>query len=243
MPQRRRTNYRRRTTYRRRPQKGRLATARKMTGAEPNTTMDKIASGVGTVASIARTVSGIVSMINVEDKYQDTNIGLTLSVGAPQGATLNATVQGTDRNQRNGNKILNKCLQVNLSITLNAAATALAVNTVRIIILIDKKPQINTIGFNTVYTPTGDVNALIDKDSAGDRVVILKDKRFILTGSDKRQYTFKWYMSLARLHTQYTGPTAAFEEGEIRLLAMSDLAGLQPNITVLGNTRFCYLDN
>lgn len=226
--------------YKPRP-KGRLQTARKMTGSEPTTMVDTIASGIGQVATIAKAVSGIAALINVEDKYVDTPISLSVSSASPQGTTLNGMVQGSGRNQRNGNKVLNKCLQINYRVYLDPTATS--TNIVRVIILLDKKPQINTIGFNTIYTPTGDVDALIDKDNAGDRVVILKDTRHILDPGDRRMAFKKLFIKLDRLHTQFTGSASLFESGEIRLIAISDAAGTQPNTLVSGNARFCFLDN
>lgn len=44
---------------------------RKLAGTQPQTAIQRIANGVGTVATIAKTVSGIVNLINVEDKYKD----------------------------------------------------------------------------------------------------------------------------------------------------------------------------
>lgn len=247
-----RSNYRRRRPYSNDPatqrrymkKKGRLQTARKMTGTEPNTIVDKIASGIGTVATIARSVSAIASLINVEDKYVDTALSASVTLVSPYAVVLNQIAQGAAVNQRNGNKVLSKCLQVNFRIYLDATAAATATNSVRMVVLIDKKPQIGALTWNTVYNPNDDVSALVDKDTAGDRVVILKDRRWTLNGSDKRLHFGKFYIPLTRIHAQYTGSAAtAYEANAIYLLAISDVTGAQPAVVLNGNARYCYLDN
>lgn len=246
MPYSKRNTYRRRNMRRRPPpRRGRLQTARKMTGNEPTTIVDKIANGVGTVATVAKTVSMLASMINVEDKYVDTPIVLTPSPGTPTFALqLNQIAQGVDFNQRNGNKVLDKCLQINMRMFLDATATTLASNTMRIIILIDKKPQIGALTFNTVYSPANDPAALIDKNVGGDRIVVLKDMKFVFSGGERRLFYKKFYCNLARIHTQFTGPTAtAFETGAIYMIGVTDVSGLQPPLYIRGNARFCYMDN
>lgn len=246
MPYRRgyRRNYRGQKNMFAPKRKTKIEKVRKMVGTEPETLVDKIGKGVGTVATIARTVSGIVSMINVEDKYVDTAISVDLSVGTPTNAvTLNAIAQGADYNQRNGNKVLDKCLQVNLRAFLDPTATALATNMVRVVILLDKKPQIGALTWAVVYEPDT-VTGLIDKNTAGDRVVVLFDKKIVFNGGNTRYVYKKFYHNLDRIHTQYTGSTAtAFESGQIYMLFCSDLAGAQPNIAIRGSARFCYQDN
>lgn len=239
-----RKNYKRRA-YRGRPQKkkGRLANARKMTGNEPNSLIDKIANGVGTVATIAKTVSGIVSMINVEDKFIDTTLNFDSSAGTPQfGIVLNQIAQGADVNQRNGNKVLDKYLQVNLRMFLDATATALATQTLRIVILIDKKPQIGALTFPLIYGTN--VEGLINKNTMGDRIVVLRDMKMVFSGGNNRLYYKKLYIPLSRLHTQYTGSGAtAYESGTLYLLGYTDVAGLSPDVHIRGFSRFAYMDN
>lgn len=218
---------------------------RKLAGVKPETMVDKIAKGVGTVATIAKTVSGIVSLINVEDKFIDTPIPIALTPGAPTNAvSLNNIAQGIDYNQRNGNKILDKCLQVMLRVYLEPTATALATNTVRIVLLIDKKPQIGALTWNSVYIPANDVTGLVDKNKSGDRIVILKDMKIPLNGGNNRLVYKKFYTNLDRIHTQYSSAAStAFAEGQIYLLCVSDVSGLQPAIQIQGQARFCYTDN
>lgn len=228
MPGTKRRTYRRRNQNRRRPRKGRLQTARRMTGNEPSKAVDWIARGIGDTATIAKTVSMLASMVNVEDKYVDTLISLDPSPATPGfSITLNNIAQGSAVNQRNGNKVLDKCLQVNMRLFLDASALVTSTNTMRIVILIDKKPQIGALTFDDVYVPNNDVAGLIDKDTAGDRVVVLKDMKFVFNGGDKRLFYRKFYCNLSRIHTQYTGAAAtAFETGAIYFLGLTDVAGL-----------------
>lgn len=242
MPYRR--NFKRRSYNRKPMRKTRLSNARKMTGNEPHTIVDKIASGVGTVATIAKNVSMIASLINVEDKFVDTQLLFDPSPAVPSFAlVLNQIAQGNDYNQRNGNKVLDKCLQINMRMFLDATATTLATNTVRFIVLIDKKPQIGPLTFAGAYTPT-DVAGMINKNTVGDRIVVLKDLKVVFNGSDQRLFYKKFYINLSRIHTQYTGPNATdYESNAIYVIGYSDLVGLQPAIHIRGTSRFCYLDN
>lgn len=215
-----------------------------MVGDNPESTVDKIAKGVGTVATIARTVSGIVSMINVEDKFIDTPLNGTMSTVTQFAQVLNSMIQGVDYNQRNGNKVLDKCLQINFAISLDPTTLANTTLIIRIVVLIDKKPQIGPMVWNTVYTPNNDVTGMINKNLSGDRIVILKDKKLILNGTNVRQRYIKMYFPLERIHTQWTGPTAtAFEANSIYILGISAAGGLTPAPVIQGNARFCYMDN
>lgn len=223
----------------------RITKVRKMVGTKPETTMDKISKWGGVIGSIGSSVATIASMINVEDKFVDTTITHDLSPGTPTLAqVLNQIAQGSDYNQRNGNKVLDKYLQINMRIFLDPAATALATNTVRVVILIDKKPQIGALNWNTVYTGTNNVTGLINKNSAGDRIVVLQDKKFVLNGGNMRLYYKKFFINLSRIHSQYTGPTATdYESGTIYILTISDVSGLSPDVHIRANSRFAYMDN
>lgn len=241
--------YRRnRRTYKKRfPKRApkKIDKTRKLVGQKPETAVEKISHGIGTVATIAKTVAGIVAMLGVEDKYVDTVVsGGSITQAAPYALTLNNIPQGSDRFQRNGNRVGNKCLQVNLRAFLDPTASTLATQCLRVVLLIDKKPQIGPLTWNTVYTPASDVAALINKDSAGDRVAILKDMKFVFSGSNQRYYVKKFYTELTRIETQFTGPAAtAWENNAIYLLAISDATGLSPGLNLFGNARVCYTDN
>lgn len=223
----------------------RIEKVRKMVGTKPETTMDKISKWGGVIGTIGSSVASIASMINVEDKFVDSTINYDLSAGTPiNGQVLNQIAQGSDVNQRNGNKILDKYLQVNLRVFLDATATALATQTVRIVILIDKKPQIGALTWNTVYSGTNNVTGLINKNTAGDRIVVLQDKKMVLNGGNMRLFYKKLYINLSRIHSQYTGSTAtAYESGMIYILAITDVAGASPDVHVRGDARFAYMDN
>lgn len=215
---------------------------RKLAGTQPETTVEKIAKGVGTMATIAKTVAGIVSLINVEDKYVDTDINLSQSTVIQSAIQLNQIAQGSDYNQRNGNKVLDKCLQVNIRILLDPTGTSTHVT--RAVLILDKKPQLGALTWNTVYTPPSTTTGMIDKNTAGDRVVVLKDMKFVNDPTNYRTIYKKVYIDMSRLHTQWTGSSAsAFETGAIYLLAISDAAGIQPGTIIDGKARFCYTDN
>lgn len=214
---------------------------RKLAGTQPETTIDKIANGVGTVATIAKTVAGIVSMINTEDKYIDTSLLGNLTPAGAYSIPLNLCAQGSDYFQRNGNKILNKCLQINFQVTQQQPFTI--AQTLRLAVVIDKKPQLGPLLWSQVYTPL-QTTGMIDKNNMGDRVVILKDYKITLFPGMATEMYKKFYTPLDRLHTQYFGPNANdFESGKIYIIGMAAAPGAVPVVAIEGIARFCYTDN
>lgn len=244
MPGNSRRPYRRAVVPYRRNKFTRKDKIRKMAGVKPETFVEQVGKGVGTVAKIAKTVAGIVGMLGVEDKYLDTVLSADVTALAPYSQALNLVPQGIDFNQRTGNRIGLKHLQINMRLFLDVTATTLATNTLRVVILIDKKPQIGALTYDTVYVPNGDVTGFVDKNEAGDRVVVLKDYRTVFSGGSTRLMFKKFYIDLSRIETQYTGPSpGAFESHAIYILALSDVTGLSPAVHIRGNARCVYTDN
>lgn len=239
--------YSRRPRYsqqRRRPFK-KINRVRKLAGTQPETAIDRIASGVGTVATIAKTVSGIVSMINTEDKYLDVQLSGSLSTAGAYSAVLNAIAQGADRNQRNGNKVEIKCLQIIMVLTFNTPVDQ--PQAVRLVLVIDKKPQIGALLYSAAYNGAGNpfsVHSQISKDSYGDRLVILKDWRIVLDPQGPQKIFIKKYFNLERLHTQYYSSNSTdFESGRIHLIGIADQPGTSLPVSIEGTSRFCFHDN
>lgn len=223
----------------------RMAKVRKLAGTQPESAVDRIASGVGQVATLAKTVSGIVSMINTEDKYIDTPLSGSLTSAGAYSIVINSIAQGDDRNQRNGNKVESKCLQ--LIIVLSFNTPIVLAQAVRLILVMDKKPQIGALLYNQAYNGPGNpfsVHSQISKDSYGDRLVILKDWKLVLDPSGPNKLFFKKYLNMERLHTQWYSPVAAdFEMGRIHLIGIADQPGAALPIDIVGTCRFCFHDN
>lgn len=231
-----------RKNFARKPRVSRqLQTRRQLAGTKPLSMIDRIAGGVGTVATIAKTVSGLMNLVNVEDHYIDT--ALTAAVtNAAAGTAINVNLvgQGTDRNQRVGNKLLCKAIHGIFAATIDSAI----VNSfclMRFVLVLDKKPQIGPTTWTSVYLPSSNVG-LINKDSAGDRYVILKDKLINLDTEEKRSVFFKFFINLERIHNQYfDNINTSFETGRITLLMIHGTPALTVNTA--GIARFQYLDN
>lgn len=219
----------------------RLGMVQKMTGAAPETPMDRIANIGGTIGTIAKTVGGIISMINVEDKFKDTYIGQSITTPSTFSVLCNDIAQGSDYNQRNGNKILCKCWEVKFVVKMNNTKTT--PQFVRVVMLIDKKPQLGTPVWSTVYGGN-DALGLIDKNNVGERFIILKDHKICLNPSGERLTFRKFFMKQDRIHVHYTGPTAtAIEENSLRIIAIVDDPDITNPPTFAGVSRFCFMDN
>ena len=119
----------------------RLKTFRKMTGGTPETVVDKIARYGGAVGTIAKTVSGIMSMINVETKYYDKVFPLNpvSNIGGYVGL-LNDISAGNGESERSGEKVVGKELLVNYQAQI--ANTTVPNTLIAMYVVYDKKPEL-----------------------------------------------------------------------------------------------------
>lgn len=215
---------------------------RKLAGTKPETAIEKIANGVGTVATIAKTVAGIVSMINTEDKFIDVPLAGALTPAGAYTQRLNDLNQGVNFNERNGNKVLDKCLSIRLRVTMDVANVTTP-QTFRIVVLLDKKPQLGAMLYNLAYLPVNNTGQ-INKNTYGDRIVVLKDWCKTLSPGNEREAFKKIYLPLDRIHTQWTSNLAAdHEAGRLVIIGYGDAPGAIGTLQLEGTSRFCYSDN
>lgn len=238
------------SALRARPRRGRLQTARKMMGEQPETMVDKIARYVGPVGEIAKTVSTIASLINVEDKFVDSQLDGVIDGTGAYSIPLNLIAQGDDYNERNGNKVEMKCLQLRFSVIGNfpedTTFTSNASFRVQLYLLIDKKPELGAPAYPFIFpVPSiGYTDTMIDKNNVGERYVILKKWRFVLEGAGRRTVMIDKMIRLERLHVQWHGPlSGAFESGSISLVGISSSVTAPTDPVIQGYSRFCYHDN
>ena len=129
---------------------------------------------------------------------------------------------------------------MNFQVYMDPVDTA-PVRTVHLALLYDKKPQIGTPGYATIYQG-GLPHSLIDKDAVGDRFVIIKDWKIALNAQSNRLVWKKYYTNLTRMHTSYAGTALDnFETGRIFLIAISDSPTI--GVVISGTSRFCFADN
>lgn len=213
---------------------------RKLVGQEPLTMVERIASGAGRVARVARTVSMLSGLINSEVKYVDSAFASSITnTGSSANTTLTNIAEGDDVNQRNGRWLLAKSMQSRMAFTVNTAATGATI--VGYAFVMDKKASIGTSGtpWTDVFA-TADPNALINRADS-ERFVILKRGVLDLSSQNASKH-IKVYIPLKGIHLKYNGTLATnVDQNMIYLVLISNQATNTPSIT--GNFRFDYYDN
>lgn len=227
----------RRRAYPRRP--NRRQRIKRWAGEKPSI-MDKIARYAGPVGKIARTVGGIIQMINPEKKYVDNTVSLTPvpNTGALV-ATYTTMAQGLGDQARNGNSIKGVDIAGKMYLAKNIGVQTTAM---RLIWVLDKEcdgaaPTLTQILDNV------DIVSGINKDNS-KRFVILKDKMLTLNDGGG-QTKFQKYYFPTDFHVHFDGSTSAItdaKENQVFLFAISDqIATYAPMITHFG--RFNFYDN
>lgn len=205
-------NYRRRARPYRRVNK----TKKLVTGHGP-TMLEKIASGIGGVATVARAVLPAISAINTEEKFLDIGTTLTsLTSGTPSIANLNQMATGTTESTRIGNSILAKNLNMKMGFKCNwaAAANGSGLSRFRITIFCDKSQAGSAPTTAQLFQDNTNMMSAFNKNYT-DRFVILKDKYInanrmatpFSTGTVNQYYSFKYFKAL-EYHIRYIGSTA-----------------------------------
>lgn len=169
----RRRYNRRRPAYRRRPY---VNKTKKLVTGEGPTLLEKIASGVGTAASVAKAVLPIVAAINTEAKYLDTANGLAPTLAAPSIVNISAMAQGLTDKTRIGNSILAKSIFCKVRVVGTMTNdTGPQYHSVRIMLIVDKLQGGTAPTISQIMESTS-TNLSMGNKNYTDRFTILKDK-------------------------------------------------------------------
>lgn len=219
-----------------------------MVGEQPSF-VEKIARGAGSVATLARAIAPIVSMVNTEEKFVDKSSTVSLPVATPAIISLTNMAQGLTDITRIGDSIKARFLQLRLKFT--PLFSAVASNHIRMMLVIDKSinaaTPVNTLTLANLFQNSADILSPINKDQ-GDRFVILKDKQIILNnlgagtanpGGDTR--FLKLNMPLD-FHIRFVAPTTTdLGPNNVFLVLWSDVVTTGPTCSYY--SRFKYTDN
>lgn len=223
---------------------------KQMVQGQGPTLLEKIASGAGTVATLARAVAPVISMINTELKFYDqSNSASAYAVGGtPYLSCLTNNISpGTSENNRIGNSILGKNLYFRAQIGwLNSATISYGAS--RLIIFAWKEnAQVNAPTAAKILWTPGDINSAINKDYS-DQFVIIKDKTFIhnanlVTVSQQDAKYVKLYKPLD-FHMRFTGSAGATQTtNHIYMLFLGGGASSANASYINLYSRFNYTDN
>jgi len=217
------------------------------------TLLEKIASGVGSVAQLATAIAPIVEAINTESKYYDEQ-GTYTAYGTATNADLrcitDSIVQGTGDEDRIGNSILAQDISIKIAYTM--AATTGTPNVTggfaRIIFFVWK---INDSGGPSVSkmleTPTNICSAF-NKDYT-DQFVIMKDKFISLdtkvlpaTGTAATIFGhFKWFKSM-KWHLRWDDASND-TSNHVWMLTLATPTSINNGLNVTFYSRLNYTDN
>lgn len=182
-------------------------TKKLVTGQTQPTMLEKIASGIGAAASVAKAVLPIVSAINTESKYIDVAANAGIPIGTPTLQTLTAIAQGTDENNRIGNSVLLKHINIRISFIPNF--TADAYNLMRYIIFVDKQQSGTPPTAAQLLTTPGNIDSPFNRNYT-DRFVILKDKRLVASQTGLiTSSIFQKVFKRLNFHTRFIGTSSA----------------------------------
>lgn len=231
-----RRNYNRRG--RKRPYKRIAKTKALVTGQTQPTLIEKIASGIGSAASVAKAVLPIVQAINTELKFIDSYATGQSVSNTPSIQPVTYTAQGTDEQNRIGNSILSKDL--NLKLTLQPNYLASDFNRMRLIVFVDKGqrgtlPTIAELLQNTSYLLDSGFNK-----NYSDRFVIIKDKKFSLIKYGFQELQMKVYKKL-NFHIRYIGTSAATAsagENQVYFVVIGDTSTNLPSYSFYSRVNF-----
>lgn len=158
----------------------RYTKVKQMVTGEGPTMVEKIASGIGGVATLAKAVLPAIAAINTEAKYHDETMS-----GNAYGVSTNSLVQcltdsiarGTTDSDRIGNSVLAKDFYFRAQIYWLPTAT-LQVGVSRMILFVWKDNANANPPTVAKILENPDINSAINKDYS-DQFVVLKDKIFV----------------------------------------------------------------
>lgn len=210
----------------------------KMTGGVVDKALKYAGSIPGPIGTIANGLALVKNLINVECKTFDVTVVSSQEVrnsATYYSQDLNNLAKGTGDADRIGNSVLGNKLMIKLLAVRGASAT---VNqTIRIALVYDKKPDIGTMTYNTIFGST-DLNAFNDPNNS-DRYVKLWDMKFTLT-SNAPVRNLQKMVNLARIHTKWDDSNN-FEKGRLTIVACTDASINYP--TMGFTSRYCFFDN
>lgn len=163
-----------------------------VTGHGP-TLLDKIASGVGSVAKLATAVAPAIAAINTEMKYYDQTAAVSAYTPGTNDQIISITdaiAAGVADNNRVGNSFLAKSLQLRLAYSFTPAVGPPAIHGLHCRMMLvcwkDNASQ-NIISATKLFEAPTNLYSPVNKDYS-DSFVVLKDKYFSLNANINSAY-------------------------------------------------------
>lgn len=223
---------------------------KKMVTGEGPTLLEKIAAGVGGVASVAKAVLPAIAAINTEVKYSDKTAAVNAYVPGTNDVIVALTdqiAQGTSDITRVGNSIKAQDLQLRLAMNFASSATVLGLHCRMMLIVWKENAQQNPITAAKLFESPTNLYSAMNKDYT-DQFVVLKDKFFALNNPSGAAQTVAFqHMKLFKktdFHIRFDGSTGAnATQNHIYLILRSSSTGLATSLSTTYYSRLNYTDN
>lgn len=225
---------------------------KKMVTGDGPTMVEKIASGIGGVATLAKAVLPIIGAINTEMKYFDQTAATNAySPGVNDVLTGLSTsiIQGTSDSQRIGNSILAKDLQLRMAINFTSSTGVPNINGIHcraLLIAWKENAQQNAPSIAKIFEAPSNLYSPVNKDNS-DSFMVIKDKFFTLNATNTNSGTagfssMKWFKKLD-YHMRFLDAGANPTQNHIYLILRSSATGLSNALQVTYYSRLNYTDN
>lgn len=152
--------------------------AKKMVTGHGPTLLDRIASGVGSVAKLATAVAPAIAAINTEHKYYDISYSVNANTPGTNDQIVDLTqgiTQGTTDVTRIGNSILAQDIYVKGYVGFTASTTTHSSFSRMTIFCWKENIQLNAPTAAKLFETPADIFSPINKDYS-DQFVVIKDK-------------------------------------------------------------------
>lgn len=216
-----------------------VRTARLVNGRSPFSAMEQVyKAGGNAIPYIIRGYNQIRSLINTEPKFLLLNAQTPTSPSSAGDTThLSGIAQGSDEQQRNGNRILCKDLYMDLNFSKHASATE---TFLRCIIYVDKENRGATPSTTDVLE-SASYASMKNVDNTR-RFTTLYDKVFKLTTQFPITHLKKFFKLPFHMDFSGTGaPVANAKENHVFMLLISSEATNTP--VILYSSKLSYYDN
>lgn len=187
------------------------------------------------IAGLSKKVNAMSRRLAGETKIRDQSLSVTVVNTGVYALWLNDVGSGTGDNQRTGELIRGKYVRIKYMGTLDT--TNGICNTIKMSVVIDKKPALGGTGWGSVYSSQL-LTAMPNKDNE-DRYTILKEVTINLSSNGGQRKSGTIYIPLKGLRTFFSSAsTSSFTQGAIFLVAQSDTLLNPP--TLLIDSRYAF---
>lgn len=242
-----------RKKFQKRGRRVKYSASKKLVTGHGPTLLDRIASGVGSVAKLATAVAPAIAAINTESKYYDQTATVQSYTPGTNDQIISLTdaiAAGVADNQRVGNSFLAKSLQIRLAHNFTPAVGPPAIHGLHCRMMLvcwkDNASQ-NIISASKLFEAPTNLYSPVNKDYS-DSFVVMKDKYFTLNAQINSAYpqafsAMKIYKDI-NWHMRFSSSAASSgTTNHIFLVLRSSATGSTNGLSTTYYSRLIFTDN